>query len=68
MRTNIVLKDDLVKEAFKFTDVRTKKELVHIALTEYVQNHGRRNLGDLRGKINFRRGYDYKKMRNGTSA
>lgn len=68
MRTNIVLKDDLVKEAFKFTDVRTKKELVHIALTEYVQNHGRRNLADLRGKIVFRQGYDYKKMRKGTSA
>lgn len=68
MRTNIVLKDELVKEAFKFTDVRTKKELVHIALTEYVQNHGRRNLGDLRGKINFRDGYDYKKMRNGDPA
>jgi Arc/MetJ family transcription regulator len=63
MRTNIVLEDSLVKEAFKYSTVSTKKELVHIALTEYVQNHGRRNLADLRGKIVFRKGYDYKKMR-----
>lgn len=66
MRTNIVLSDDLVKEAFKFSDVKSKKDLVHVALTEYVQNHGRRNLTDLKGKINFQRGYDYKKMRRAT--
>jgi len=68
MRTNIVLNDDLVKEAFKFAEVSTKKELVHLALKEYVQNHGRRNLLDLKGKINFRKGYNYKKMRRGEPA
>jgi Arc/MetJ family transcription regulator len=63
MRTNIVLADDLVKEAFKFSQVRTKRELINVALKEYVQNHGRLNLMDLKGKIAFPRDYDYKKMR-----
>ena len=38
MRTNIVLNDALVEEAFKYSvDIRTKKELVETALKEYVQ-------------------------------
>jgi Arc/MetJ family transcription regulator len=67
MRTNIVLQDDLVASAFKFSTAKTKKELIDIALREYVQNHGRLNLTDLQGKIEFRRDYDYKKMRKGLS-
>jgi Arc/MetJ family transcription regulator len=30
MRTNIVLDDDLVKEAFKYSGARTKKELIDL--------------------------------------
>ena len=63
MRTNIVLDDDLVAEAFRHTEVRTKKELVQVALEEFVRTHGRKDLRDLRGKIQFREGYDYKALR-----
>jgi Arc/MetJ family transcription regulator len=65
MRTNIVLEDDLMKEAFKYSSVKTKRGLVHVALREYVRNHGRLNLSDLRGKITFNHSYDHKKMRRG---
>ena len=65
MRTNIVLEDNLMKEAFRYSSAKTKKELVHAALREYVRNHGRLNLSDLRGKIAFLHGYDHKKMRRG---
>jgi len=65
MRTNIVLDDELVREAFKLTDVKTKKELVQEALKEFVQNRRRMNLLDLRGKIEFSEGYDYKRLREG---
>lgn len=68
MRTNIVLEDDLVGEAFKYADVKTKKALITLALKEFVSNHGRHNLSDLRGKIRFRPGYDYKKLRRGEPA
>jgi Arc/MetJ family transcription regulator len=64
MRTNIVLDDQLVEEAFKFSKtISTKKELVETALREYVNNRKRKNLKKLKGKIKFSPGYDYKKMR-----
>jgi Arc/MetJ family transcription regulator len=62
MRTNIVLDDNLVKEAFRYTLVRTKKDLVETALKEFVQNHSKKDLRDLRGKFKFE-GYDYKAFR-----
>ena len=65
MRTNIVLDDNLVSEAFKYaTDIHTKKELVEIALQEFVKNRKLKDLRDLRGDIQFSEGYDYKAMRS----
>jgi Arc/MetJ family transcription regulator len=64
MRTNIVLDDELVEEAFKFSQtVSTKRELIETALREYVNNRKRKNLKKLKGKIKFSIDYDYKKMR-----
>jgi len=64
MRTNIVLNDELVNEAFKYAQgVHTKRELVEIALQEFVNNRKLRDIRDLRGKIEFAEGYDYKAMR-----
>ncbi len=64
MRTNIVLNDELAKEAFKYSgNIKTKRELVETALNEYVSNRKRKNLQEIRGKISFREDYDYKSMR-----
>ena len=64
MRTNIVLNDELVEEAFKYSDnIRSKRELVEVALKEYVENRKMKNLKELRGKIKFADDYDYKAMR-----
>lgn len=64
MRTNIVLDDNLVSEAFKYAgNIKTKKDLVEAALKEFVRNHRMKNLKDLRGKIEYSEDYDYKKMR-----
>jgi Arc/MetJ family transcription regulator len=64
MRTNIILNDELVDEAFKYSsNIGTKKELVETALKEYVENRKRRNLKDIKGKIKFADDYDYKSMR-----
>ena len=65
MRTNINLDDELVSEAFKYTGAKTKKDLIHIALKELVENHKRLNLLDLAGKIEFVEDYDYKSLRKG---
>jgi Arc/MetJ family transcription regulator len=64
MRTNIVLDDEHVKEAFEYSsDIKTKRELVETALKEYVSNRKRKNLQEIRGKISFREDYDYTSMR-----
>ena len=66
MRTNIVIDDQLVDEAFKYAEnITTKKDLIEVALKEFVKNRKMRNLRDLKGKIAFADGYDYKKMRAG---
>ncbi len=64
MRTNIDLEDKLVEEAFSLTGLRTKKELVHLALRELIKSRKKRNLFDLSGQIQFSDDYDYKKLRN----
>ena len=63
MRTNIVLDDNLVQEAFALTGVRTKRELVHMALKELVRRRRKRDLTELAGKIRLREDFDHKVMR-----
>ena len=65
MRTNVVLDESLVDEALRLSNAKTKKELIHEALKEFVENRKRLNLLDLSGKIGFAEGYDYKGMRVG---
>lgn len=65
MRTNIVLDDELVREAFRHSDAKTKRELVDLALREFVTNRKRRDMRELRGKVSFHPGYDHKKLREG---
>ncbi|HYE35212.1 type II toxin-antitoxin system VapB family antitoxin [Methylocaldum sp.] len=63
MRTNIILNDELVKEAFKYSDAKTKRELVDRALREFVANRKRRDIRDLIGTVEIDPNYDYKKLR-----
>ncbi len=65
MRTNIDLDDELVAEAMSYADVRTKKDLVHVALREYIARHRRRDVRDLPGTIGIHPDYDYKRLRTG---
>ncbi|OHE60306.1 MAG: hypothetical protein A2Z47_14690 [Thermodesulfovibrio sp. RBG_19FT_COMBO_42_12] len=65
MRTNIILDDNIVKTAFRYSKAKTKKDLIHEALREFIQVKQKLNLRDLRGKIEFKQGYDYKKLRKG---
>lgn len=65
MRTNIVMDDELVEEAFRYAEVRTKRELVDLALREFVENRRRRDIRELRGKVGLHPDYDYKALREG---
>lgn len=65
MRTNIVLDDELLEEAFRHSGAKTKRELVDRALREFVENHRRKDVRELRGKALIHPDYDYKALREG---
>jgi Arc/MetJ family transcription regulator len=51
MRTNIDIDDTLMAEAMKFTQAKTKKEAVTIALEDMVRRHKQLGILELQGKI-----------------
>ncbi len=65
MRTNIVLDDQLVKEAQALSQIKTKRELIEQALKEFVAHRKRLNLRELKGMGDIRSDYDYKSLRAG---
>ena len=65
MRTNIVLDDKLVNEAFLLSGIKTKKELVYLAIKEFVEHRKRLDLRDLKGKGGLQTDYNYKALRAG---
>ena len=65
VRTNIVLDDDLIKEIMKFSDERTKREVVEVALHEHLRMLKRKKLASLRGKIKWEGNLE--QMRRGRS-
>lgn len=63
MRTNIDIDEQLLDEAFSVCRARTKKDLIHEALREFIRLKKRKDLTELAGSIQFHKGYDYKKLR-----
>ena len=53
MRTNIVLDDDLVKHAQKLTGIRTKREVIDMALRTLVRLQEQSAARELRGKLHW---------------
>ena len=52
-RTNIVLDDRLIREGLRRFHCRSKRELVHLALTELLSRAQRRELLALRGHVKW---------------
>lgn len=61
-RTNIVLDTDLVEEAQRVSGIGTKREVVDLALREFVQKRrkGKLNILDFAGEVDFEVNYDPK--------
>ncbi len=53
MRTNIVIDDDLMAEAMKLSDIKTKKGVVDQALNLLVQVKKQEKIRSLRGKLHW---------------
>lgn len=65
MRTNIVLNDQLIEEAMRLTQARTKKEVVERALRELVAHCHQRALRNLVGRDLIDPDYDVRAVRAG---
>jgi Arc/MetJ family transcription regulator len=63
MRTNIVIDDKLMEEAFSVSTARTKKDLIHEALCTLIRLRKRKDLTELTGRIAFDENYDHKSLR-----
>jgi Arc/MetJ family transcription regulator len=63
MRTNVVLDAELVREAFRLTGARTKRELIDTALRELIRVRRKRDLTELAGRIRLRKDFDHKGLR-----
>ncbi len=53
MRTNIVINDDLMKEALDLSGVSTKREVVELALQTLVTLKRQEKIKDLKGKLHW---------------
>ncbi len=53
MRTNIELDDILVGQALKLGNIKTKKDVIHEALKNYVGWLKRKQLLDLKGSVKW---------------
>ncbi len=63
MRTNIVIDDELLNEAFSLSNAKTKKDLIHEALKEFIRLKKRKDLTELAGTVKFHKNYNHKKLR-----
>jgi Arc/MetJ family transcription regulator len=63
MRTNIVIDDALLEAAFSVSRARTKKDLIHEALREYIRLKKAKDLTELAGSIEFYEGFNHKRLR-----
>jgi Arc/MetJ family transcription regulator len=61
--TNLAIDDVLLERARRVGKLRTKKETVTQALTEFIQRRRQREILKGLGTIEFRKGWDYKKDR-----
>jgi Arc/MetJ family transcription regulator len=52
-RTNIELDDSLVKKGLKLTGLKTKKDLVHKALEDFVRRESQKDILNYFGKLEW---------------
>jgi Arc/MetJ family transcription regulator len=60
MATNLSIDTNLLNEALSISGLRTKKDTVNLALTEFVQRRKQREITALFGSLPQDSDYDYK--------
>lgn len=65
MRTQLVLDDALVDEAMRLSGAKSKRDVVDLALREWIARYHQRALRELVGQDLFDPDYDVRKVRAG---
>lgn len=63
MPTNLAIEDDLITEAKKIGNHKTKKSAVTEALKEYIRRRKQSEIKKMFGRVEFDKDYDYKASR-----
>jgi Arc/MetJ family transcription regulator len=63
MPKNLKLDDQMIDQAVKLGNFKTKQEAVNAALTEFVARRNRLRMLELAGQIDFDPKWDYKRLR-----
>jgi hypothetical protein len=63
MPTNLALDDNLIEEARRIGNHKSKKDAVTAALDEYIRRRKQAGIVNLFGSIDFDSDYDYKSNR-----
>ena len=63
MPTNLAIEDDLITEAKKIGNHKTKKSAVTEALKEYIRRRKQSEVRKMFGRVEFDKDYDYKASR-----
>ena len=50
MRTNVVIDDNLMAKAMKFSGLKTKKQVIEAALKEFIYTNALQKLEEMRGE------------------
>lgn len=60
MATNLAINDDLLVQAQKIGNIKTKKDTVNQALAEFIQRRKQEDVISMFGTVVYDPGYDYK--------
>lgn len=64
MATNLAIDPELLEEAQRVGNKKTKKATVTEALEEYIRRRKQKGIFELFGTIDYDENYDYKEQRN----
>jgi Arc/MetJ family transcription regulator len=64
MATNLNIDEELLKQAYQISGLKTKKETVNLALKEYIKRYKQKQFLNFINKVEYDENFDYKKMRN----
>jgi Arc/MetJ family transcription regulator len=67
MKTTLDLPDELMKEAMQLTDIKTKSEVIILALQELIKKNKVAELKAYKGKVNLDMDIDILRNRNAHS-